>query len=244
MSPLKLQLQSLDLTYDMAFRKPAFDLAPNSLRLLQRLYEALSPRVMVSPADLQVGAGNSLGDVLVRLRLFRGQGLVEITVDRFKCRFTELTAEEHLQLVVSCIDLAEKGVQEALTDVSAGTTAFRTVSWWKADVGKDKVKAYLRGAAEGRLQIPTQALGATEEEYSFKGTFRNKEENWLASFVLEPSVAESSDIFFSFDTVYIEDGKYTLFTAQAEHYESLCRAFLRGIGCELPNEGRSSSEQA
>lgn len=110
---MKAKFLSYDLTVDEYFVEPAFALANTkvgNVGMLRALYEALNKRFTVSPSEMRVFGGNSLSDVRVSLGLFRGNGLIEIDVEKLHIVLKSISGPSDVEIVKDCISLVQDAV--------------------------------------------------------------------------------------------------------------------------------------
>ena len=108
---MKFSIEWFNMTYDVEFAAPAFDLPSNNTSVLKAFYETIHPRFPINSRDMHVAGGNSLSDVHVRITLFNGNGVIDISADRMSLVFNNLRTIEDLTTCKDCFSLSEEALQ-------------------------------------------------------------------------------------------------------------------------------------
>ena len=94
---MQYQTTWLDIVYEATFSTPAFRLARENIEVLSILFKHLAPQYSVRPSDMHVSGGTALSDVKARISLFTGNGVLEITADKFSATFTNAVGQQDIE---------------------------------------------------------------------------------------------------------------------------------------------------
>ena len=220
--------------YELAFKKPVFDVPKSSVELLQAFHEAFSPRFLIQPSEMQVLGGTALSDVVVQIAF--GVFSFEIRIDRLKGVF-HLRGSDDVTSAKDCIHLAEDSLFKVLPQIDRASSSIRLRSWLNCQDGKEEADKIL-GQFNGKpgFDVPIEKLGASIARYDLTGTIENPEERWQANYVLQPSALKDSHVFFVYDVTYQEGGSYPEFDDRAKHFGRIFFGVLDHFGIAFKRE--------
>lgn len=237
---MQFSVYRLNVTYEVGFKEPAFEIARSPVPILTAFHQRLHPRFGLRLSDLQVLGGTAMSDVRIRIALFNGQGSLEVAADKFSCSFEGLRIWQDATLVKDCIALSEEALAEALPELNAKTTAIKTSSWLICDGGEMAVKEVLGRFGDSAICMANAKLGATNISHSLRSQFQNESERWSVAFGLERSLVEGSDLFVMCDGTYSDGGLYAGLDERTEHLQGLYLGILEQFGLEpRPSTGES-----
>lgn len=225
-------VQNLNVTYEVTFKEPAFAVPQSAVPILDSFYKALAPRYGIRVSDLQITSGNLLSDMAVRVTLFRGNGSLEVSVEKFSGKFQGLKTEEDVMAVKDCLNLSGDALNKALPDFSERATAIGTTAWLTCDTEESEIKELLKNFGESGTNIPFEEFGATEINYSQKAAFSNTEESWSVAFGLERSAIPGSHVFFDCNANYLNGGRYNSLDERVEHVRRIWLGVLQNFRLE------------
>lgn len=230
-------LEWIDLTYDVEFGSPAYELPKTSTDVLKALYERLHPRFPINTHDMQVTGGNRLSDVHVRATLSGGNGVIDVWVDRMSLGFDNLRKEADLTGCKDCIQLSEAALQDALPAVRFREVAIKPTLFLELEGSEGEVETCLSRLPGTCPQLDLSEFGAAVQRPEVSLEVSNPEEGWDVLFHAFRDREEASSLILSCQAFYQANGRVNGLEDRADHLKRLLKAFLGGIGLEL--EGRT-----
>jgi hypothetical protein len=237
---MQFSIDRLNVTYEVAFKDPAFEIAQSAVAILTAFYQRLHPRFGVPLSDLRVLGGNALSELGVRIGLFNGQGLLEVATEKFSGSFQGLRNQQDITVVKDCIALSEEALSESLPDLKPKLTAIKTSSWLNCDGGKSGVNEVLEQIENSVVGMAAKKLGATNVSHTLRSQLGNEGEGWTLAFGMERSLVPGSDFFVVCDGTFTDGGRYAGLEERAEHVRAMYVGILGVVGLELQP---SSSEE-
>lgn len=230
---MKAKIEWINLTYDVEFTTPAFDLPSNNTSVLKTFYETIHPRFSINSRDMHVTGGNLLSDVHVRATLFNGNAFIDISVDRMSIVFNNLRMEEDLTICRGCISLSEEALQKSLPAVSVRTVSIKPAVFLELNGGQEDVDNYLSRLPGSSIQPDLSAFGNTIQHPGVSLEVENFEEKWNANFHAFRDRIKASALILSCQANYRADGTVRGLENRANHLDQLVMAFLNSIDLEL-----------
>ncbi len=237
---MRLLATRLDVEYDRPFRRPIFKVSQSSVEILECFYDALSSEYPLAMSDLSAAPAVSMGDVAIRVKLFRGQGLLEVGAEKFTARFDGLQSRSDVDVVKTAIRLSENALERGLPGIEYNGAAIRTSTWSACEGGKEAVQAMLDKYDAPKENISAEKFGAEHIINSVVKRLTNEKDGWLVNFLLEFSELVGFHLFLRCDILYTEHGKFINFDGRAEHFENIYSCLLEQYGFE----GISDSQDA
>ena len=102
----------LDISYEAIFRIPLFELARKNADVLKILHRHLTPYASINSSDMHALGGGALSDLKVRISLFRGNGILEITADKFSAIFKNAVGQKDIDLIKNCAASGMEAIAE------------------------------------------------------------------------------------------------------------------------------------
>lgn len=230
---MKFSIEWFNMTYDVEFAAPAFDLPSNNTSVLKAFYETIHPRFPINSRDMHVAGGNSLSDVHVRITLFNGNGVIDISADRMSLVFNNLRTIEDLTTCKDCFSLSEEALQKSLPAVSSHTIAIKPTLFLELQGGEHNASEYLSQLLRSSIQIDLSAFGNTIQHPGVSLEVENFEEKWNATFHAFRDRIKASALIVSGQANYRTDGTVRGLENRVNHLDVLLMAFANGIGLEL-----------
>lgn len=232
---MKANLEWMNVTYDMDFAAPSFDLPGSNTSVLRALYETIHPRYPIGTQNMHVAGGNLLSDVHVRVTLFNGNGVIDLSVDRMSLFFNNLKTKEDLAVCRDCISLSEEALQNSLPDVSVRAVALKPTLFLELGDGQEDAGTHLSRVVGASIQPDLGAFGSAVKYPGVNLEIENSEEGWDAIFHAFRDRTKASSLILSCQVVYGAEGKIRGLENRATHLEQLLKAFLDSIGLETPD---------
>ena len=223
-----------DLTYEAIFSTLSFDLPGLGAELLKSLYENINPQFPITAADMRVLGGSSLSDVRVQVDMFNGLGLIDVTADKLSMNFRSLQNDGDLTICKNCISLSEQAVRSALPNLQVDAVALRPTLFLALDRKVESASSHIAQVVGSAAQFNLDEFGNPAQYPGVNLEVENTEEDWNAIFNAYRDRGDQSSLIVSCHALYREDGIIRGLEERASHLERLIRAFLSGIGLEIP----------
>lgn len=230
---MQVTLEWMNLTYEAEFSAPSFDLPGQNTLVLKSLYERINPRYPIRPTEMQVTGGNVLSDVRVRVTLFQGNGVLEITVDKLSCVFSYLRTKEDVTTCKDCISLSEQALRTSLPDVSIRAVALKPNMVFQLGGGLENAASHLSRMVGANTEVNLSGFGNAVQHSGVNREIENSEEGWDAIFHAFRDRTHESSLFVTCHALYSENGAIRALEDRANHLEQLLSAFLESIGLQF-----------
>ncbi len=230
---MKTSLEWMNVTYDVDFAAPSFDLPISNTSVLKAFYETIHPRFPINARDMYVSGGNLLSDIHVRVTLFNGDGVIDISVDKMSLVFNNLRTEKDLKICRDCISLSEEALQKSLPDVSVCTVAIKPTLFLELIGGEQDAGNHLSRLQGSSIQLDLSAFGNATQHPGVNLEVENSEEKWDALFHAFRNQIRASSLILSCQASYRADGTVRGLENRANHLKQLLLAFLDSIGLKL-----------
>ena len=229
---MKASIKHIDVTYDVEFAAPAFDLPNSNVSVLKTFYETIHPRFRINTRDMHVAGGNLLSDVRVRVTLFNGNGVIDISVDRMSLIFNNLGTEKDLAICQDCISLSEEALQKSLPAVSVRAVGIKPTLFLEINGEQEDDGNYLSRLPGTSIQLDLRPFGNATQHSGVNLEIQNSEEKWDALFHAFQDLTTTSSLILSCHAFHRADGKVRGLENRVNHLQQLLKAFLDNIGLE------------
>lgn len=229
---MQAKIERINLLYEVEFASPSFDLPTSNVNVLKAFYETIHPRFPISAPDMHVTGGNLLSDVHVRVTLFSGNGIIDISVDRMSLTFNNLRTESDLTICKDCISLSEEALHKSLPTVSARIIAIKPTVFLELQGGEQNASNYLSQRPGSSIELDLSAFGSAVQHPGVNLEVDNIEEKWNAILHAFSDRTKTSLLTLFCSTVYRADGKVRGLENRANHLKQLLKTFLDSIGLE------------
>lgn len=228
----------MNINYEHVFAQPVFQVANMAPQIFEGFYKTINPRFAINLSDMQpLLPGNSMGNIGVKITLFNGNGVLEVTATQFSARFLNIRSkpniETDIEIVKDCIALSEDALAKLFPENIYSNISIKILSWLKCKDGAQAAYDLLRKHAKLEL---THNLDATDIESAPRAILKNRNEGWGAVSSLERSGDEQFHLFFLLDIRYSEGSKYNNLSACAEHVQTVYLGLLAQFGLEPAQE--------
>lgn len=229
---MKAKVERINLTYEVEFATPSFDLPINNVNVLKAFYETLHPRFPINTPDLHVSGGNLLSDVHVRVTLFNGNGTVDISVDRMSLAFTNVKTRGDMTICKDCISLSEEALHKSLPAVSPRIIAIKPTLFLELQGEEQSTHNYLSRLPGSRINLDLSAFGRAVQHPGINLEVDNIEEKWNAVFHAFEDRTNRKTLTLFCSAVYRADGTIRGLEQRAAHLEQLLNALIESLGLE------------
>ena len=229
---MKAKIDCIDVTYDVKFATPAFDLPSNNTSVLKAFYETIHPRFRINTRDMHVAEGNLLADARVHVTLFNGNGVINISVDKMALFFNDLETKKDLKICKDCISLCEEALQKSLPNVPVRTVVIEPRLFLELNDEQEDAGNYLSRLQASNIHLDLSQFGSAVEHTEVNLEVENFEEGWRAFLHAFRDRTKPSSLILSCQAIYRADGTVRGIENRAKHLERLLKAFLNSIGME------------
>ncbi|MFQ5930967.1 MAG: hypothetical protein ACE5MM_01025 [Nitrospiraceae bacterium] len=222
----------LNVVYERPFKQPVFRVSKSAVEILGCIYETLNPKYPMVMSDLTATAAQSMGDIAIRARLFGGNGLLELGVEKFTARFEGLQSKEDVEIIKDVIILSEDALQRALPGTQYKGATVGTSAWLICEDGEKGAQNILKKYGVHDASISPKKFGAEKIKIPISGELQNEKEGWSINFLIETSKLAGAHIYVLCNGAYVENSRFNTFEERAEHYDAIYRDLLANYGLE------------
>ena len=219
----------LDISYEAIFQDPLFELARKNVDVLKIFHRHLTPRYSISPSDMQAMGGSALSDLKARISLFRGNGILEITVDKFSAVFKNAVGQKDIDTIKDCVGsglaaIAEWSPALAYREETISQTHFLSLK------GADDRNSFLHNLIGSKMAFCADDFGASKIYTGLKAELENSGDKWIVRFDISRSWDINDMLIVNCNATYKEGGKLATFEDKTAHAGKIANDFLAKIG--------------
>ena len=229
---MKAKIERINLTYEVEFATPSFDLPTSNVNVLKAFYETIHPRFPINTPDMHVTGGNLLSDVHVRVTLFNGNGIIDVSVDKMFLAFNNLRTGIDLTICKECISMSEEALQKSLPTVSPRIIAIKPTVFLELQGGEQNASNYLSHLPGSSIELDLSAFGSAVQQPGVNLEVDNIQEKWNAVFNAFQDRTKTSSLILFCSAVYRADSTVRGLENLANHVEQLLKTFLDSISLE------------
>jgi hypothetical protein len=226
------QTNWLDIVYEVVFSIPMFKLARENVDVLRIFYQHLAPHYLVRPSDMQISGGTALSDVKARITLFRGNGVLEVTVDKFSAAFAN-AVEKDIETIKDCVAISLSALTEWLPTMTYREHVIRVAAF--LSLLSDSPTAaddFLNSLMGNKMAFRGEDIGASKSHFGLKAEFENPEEKWIVSFDVSRSWISGDMLIVTSSAIYQDDSVMKSLDDKAAHIQMVFNSLLTTIGLE------------
>jgi hypothetical protein len=219
------QTNWLDIVYEVVFSTPMFKLVREDVDVLRIFYQHLAPHYLVRPSDMQVSGGTAPSDVKARITLFRGDGVLEVTVDKFSATFTN-AVEKDLETIKDCVAISLTALAEWLPTMTYREHVIRGAAF--LSLLSDSPTAaddFLNTLMGNKMAFRGEDIGASKSHFGLKAEFENPEEKWIVSFDVSRSWISDDMLIVNSSAIYQGDSAMKSLDDKAAHIRMVFNSF-------------------
>ena len=232
---MKAKLEWMNVTYDVEFAAPSFDLPVSGTTVLRTLYETIHPRYPIRIQDMQVVGGNLLSDVHARITLFNGNAFVDVSADKMSLVFQNLKDERDVAVFRDCISLSEEALQSSLPNVTVRAVALKPTMYLELGGGQVDAGDYLSRAMGPTIELDQAEFEGAVSRQGANLEIENSKEGWNAAFHAVRDHSKQSSLILWCHALYATEGKVCGLENRVAHLERLLKAFFERIALEMPD---------
>ena len=223
------QTSWLDISYEAIFRNPLFELA-RDVKVFKIFHQHLTPRYSISSSDMQSIHGNALSDLKARISLFRGNGMLEITVDKFSAVFKNAVGPKDIDTVKDCVGSGIAAIAEWSPDLAYREETISLTAFLSLKGEADARDSFLHNLIGSKMAFRADDFGASKIHTGLKAELENSGDKWIVRFDISRSWVDSNMLIVICNATYQEGGSLATFTDKTAHVSKIANDFLAKIG--------------
>lgn len=225
----------MDLEYEADFSIPLFDLPARSTEILRSFHESISPSYPIRSADMQIFHGERLSEIRIRIALFGGNGLIDMTADSLSIKFSHMRIEDQAAICRECISLSEQAMGRVFTDLTVNVVTLNPTLFLRLSGGSVNARSHLAQVAGSGISIDLTGFGGAICHPCVNLEIENDDEDWNADFHAYGEWGTGPSMSASCRVMYTEDGAIQGLEDRLLHVERLMASLFNGIGLEVDN---------
>lgn len=193
----KYQALNVDFVYDAYFHVPIFDILKHQTDVIKCVYTALGERWYLPLNNIQVSGGSSMSDIKIKVILFNGSGVIEISPEKINATFKGIVrtkTNNDIPIIKDVIRMSLGSVLEIFPDAEIKTENFNVNADLIIQDEFDAVK-HLAKFDTFASDVSLESVGADEVRNSIRLEFINSEMGWRSSFALSHSLNQNADLY-------------------------------------------------
>lgn len=234
---MKFKTNWVDVSYDIRFRKPSFIFITSQAALLKALYDGISPRFTIGPADMSVLPSPNVRESKTTVSLFNKNAALEITADSFHATFNNPLGENDIAIVKDTLALAIDAYSSVLTDAEPLTYGITVRAFLELKGPTDAWDYLDKTFGKGSPLQKFDVQGISNEISSGRVDVISTEERWTFDFALMRAIRSRSELFLT-SNMFFDDGSAIVGLGdQGKKFQTLFSAAL--MKSALEEEGKA-----
>ena len=226
------RLASMDLTFELHFTVPLFDLPERRADLLRALHDTLPEPFAFDTDDISLSQGDTLSEFRVSVSVFYGNAKIDISPESIEMLFLEMPRIEFLQLSRRVIESAQQAVTSFSRDAEIAFTSIGV--FLRVDLDQEcSARDHLNNVCQSR-PLDFSGFGNTLQHHEIQFDVRDVDDSWSVSCHARGDLKQESRLNVSFFAIYDEDGRIDGLENQINHLERLVTGLLPQIGVNMP----------
>lgn len=221
------QTSWLDISYEAVFRNPLFELA-RDVNVLKIFHQHLTPHYSIGSSDMQSMGGNALSDLKTRISLFRGNGILEITADKFSAVFKN-AIENDIDTIKDCVVRGLAAMAEWSPDMVYREETISLTAFLSLKGEADARDGFLHNLIGSKMAICADDFGASKIHTGLKAELENLVDRWIVRFDISRSWFHQDSLVVTCNATYREGGSLTKFEDKTTHASKIYSDFLTRI---------------
>ena len=230
---MQAAVERVDLEYEADFSAPLFDLSARNTEVLRSFHEGIGSSYPVRSSDMRISRGDRLSEVRVRISLFGGNGLIDVTADRLSISFEYMRTEEQAAICKECISLSEQALKRIFPDLAAHIVTFNPTLFLRLGDGSVSARSHLAQVAGTGTSTDLSGFGGAICHPCVNLEVENEDEHWNADFHAYGEWGSEPSLIASCRVMYDENGTIRGLDDRFRHVDRLLATLLGGIGLEV-----------
>ena len=230
-APVAGHLASMDLTFELHFAVPLFDLPEHRAKLLKALHETLKGPFAFDTDDVELSQGNTLSEFRVTVSVLSGRAAIDVLPESLSMSFSALPRMAALHPSRRVTDSAYQAVTDSVGDAEVSLTSIRV--FMRVDLEQEySAQDHLNGVCESRL-FDFSGLGEALQYHEIKFYMRDEDDSWRISCHAHGDLEHESRLNVSIFAIYDEDGAIDGLEEQTNHLERVVADLFPQIGVNM-----------
>ena len=234
---MQAAVERVDLEYEADFSAPLFDLLARNTEVLRSFHEGIGPLYPIRSSDMQIFRGDRLSEIRVRISLFGGNGLIDVTADRLSISFEYMRIEEQAAICKECISLSEQVLtrlkKKIFPDLAVHIVTLSPTLFLRLGDGSVSARSHLAQVAGSGISTDLSGFGGAICHPCVNLEVENKNERWNADFHAYGEWGSEPSLIASCRVMYDESGTIRGLDDRFRHVDRLLATLLDGIGLEV-----------
>ena len=230
--PVPGRLASMDLTFELHFTVPLFDLPERRADLLRALHDTLPAPFAFDTDDIGLSQGDTLSEFRVSVSVLYGKAKNVISPESIEMSFFEMPRIAFLNPSRRVFESAQQAVTNFSRDAEITLTSISV--FLRVDLDQEySARDHLNNACQSRL-LDFSGFGNTLQYHEIKFDVRDEDVSWSVSCHARGDLKQESRLNVSFFALYKEDGRIDGLEDKTNHLERLVTDLLPQIGVNMP----------
>ena len=230
--PVPGRLASMDLTFELHFTVPLFDLPERRADLLRALHDTLPAPFAFDTDDIGLSQGDTLSEFRVSVSVLYGKAKIVISPESIEMSFFEMPRIAFLNPSRRVFESAQQAVTNFSRDAEITLTSISV--FLRVDLDQEySARDHLNNACQSRL-LDFSGFGNTLQYHEIKFDVRDEDVSWSVSCNAREDLKQESRLNVSFFALYKEDGRIDGLEDKTNHLERLVTDLLPQIGVNMP----------
>ena len=225
------RLTSMDLTFELDFTIPLFDLPECQAELLRVLHDTLPGPFKFDASDVEISQGTELSGFKMSISVVDGNARIEVSPESLSMSFLGLPNMSFLQPCQPVVDLAHQAVTNSVQDAEVDLISidvFLRVNLEEEHSAQD----HLNDVLQSRF-FDFSNLGETLQDHEIKFSMRDKDDSWRVSCHARADLERESLLNVSIFGIYDADDTISELGDETNHLESVVTCLLPQIGVNM-----------
>lgn len=228
-------VERMDLEYEADFSIPLFDLPARSTEILRSFHESISPSYPIRSADMQIFHGERFSEIRIRIALFGGNGLIDMTADSLSISFSHMRIDDQAAICKECISLSGQALGRIFSDLAVNIVTLDPTLHLRLGDGSVSARSHLAQVAGSGISTDLSGFGGAICHPCVNLEIENDDEHWNADFHAYGKWGTDPSMITSCRVMYDEDGAVQGLEDRLLHVERLMASILGSIGLEVDN---------
>ena len=230
-APVAGRLASMDLTFELHFTVPLFDLPERRAELLRALHDALPGPFTFDSDDVELSQGSALSDFQVTVGVLYGNAKISISPELLGMSFSALSRMALLHPSRLVIESAYAAVNHATQNAEVNFSSIG--AFLRVDLEQEtSVRDHLNNVCQSRL-FDFSGFGDTLQYHEIKFEMRDENDSWRISCHAHGELEQESRLGLSVFALYDEDGTLDGLENHTNHLERAVTDLLPQLGVSL-----------
>ena len=236
---MRASIERINLTYEEVLAAPLFDLPSRGTALLHSLHGALHPRYSIPPTHMQIFGGNAMSDIRVRITMFNGNGIIDVTTDKISIVFNDILGREDIDICKDCISATDHVIKNFFTNLKVAFVSVNPTVFVSLDDAEMDSGIYLSKIVSHKIEFDLEEFEDVTQYPGVNLTVGSLEAGWSVIFHAFQNASAASSLIVSCHAQYVRGGQISGLEEKSNHLTKMFGNFVDGIGLEIVD---SSSE--